>query len=84
MVQLTAMLEGMESRPLRQEQDVYLVTEEGGAYVCSRHFTSEDYIFGCSDSRLNPEAVPGLSSSEKRKSVYERSNKPQSLPSSAG
>lgn len=49
---------------MRQEQDVYLVTEEGGAYVCSRHFTSEDYILGCSDSRLNPGAVPSLSSSK--------------------
>lgn len=27
-----------EIQAMLQEQDVYLVTEEGGAYVCSRHF----------------------------------------------
>lgn len=54
-----------ETQAVRQEQDVCLVAEKGGAYVCSRHFTSEDYILGCSDSRLNPGAVPSLSSSKK-------------------
>lgn len=61
---------------------MYLVTEAGGAYVCSRHFTSEDYILGCSDSRLNPGAVPSLSSSEKE-SLFTSDRTKQSLPSLA-
>lgn len=34
--------------------------KKGSTYVCSRHFTSEDHIWGCNVSPLIPRAVPSL------------------------
>ena len=71
----------LRQRWIRWEEGLNFVIKKGSTHVCSLHFTSEDYISGCSVSRLIPGAVPSLfpwnnfTSHPKRESVYERSNK---------
>lgn len=45
MVQLTAMLGGKKSRPLRQEQDVYLVTQRREAHMSAAGISHQRIIF---------------------------------------
>lgn len=63
-----------------REEGPNFVIKKGSTYVCSRHFTSEDYILGCNVSRLIPRAVPiftlGTTSNlVQKESIRDRSDK---------
>lgn len=53
-------VKGKWIQAIRREEGPNFVTEEGSTYVCGRHFSSEDYIWGCNVSPLIPGAVPSL------------------------
>lgn len=53
-----------------REEGPNFVIETGSTYVCSRHFTSEDYILGSNVSRLIPSLFPWNSFKSCPKTVY--------------
>ncbi|KAL1007700.1 hypothetical protein UPYG_G00090400 [Umbra pygmaea] len=72
---------------IRRDEGPNFTVKRGSTYVCSRHFTSDDYVLGITVRRLNPEAVPSLfpwndfTPKGKRDPVYERCQKRQPLTS---
>ncbi|XP_028302138.1 zinc finger and SCAN domain-containing protein 31-like [Gouania willdenowi] len=74
---------------IRREEGPTFTIKTGSTYVCSRHFTPEDYVLGITVRRLKPDSIPSLfllndyTSKGKRRSlsVYERCHKQQPLTS---
>ena len=72
---------------IRRDEGPTFTIKKGSTYVCSRHFTPEDYVMGITVRRLKPESVPRLfpwnnyTSNEKRESVDEWCQKWQLLTS---
>ncbi|XP_077421168.1 uncharacterized protein LOC144051704 [Vanacampus margaritifer] len=45
---------------VRREEGPHFVIRKGSTFVCSRHFTTDDYVLGITVRRLKPEIVPSL------------------------
>ncbi len=73
-------------RAIRRDEGPTFSIKRGSTYVCSRHFTSDDYSLGTIVSRLKPDAVPSLfqwndySSKPSRESVYVRAENRLYIP----
>lgn len=64
---------------IRRDEGPNFRIKKGSTYVCSRHFTSDDFVLGISVRRLKPDAVPSLFPWNQFTSKSKRD--PQCLPS---